>query len=116
MPSLTPLHETYCRIDDRPLSQADVLEGLAQLLSSRLGGAVHHVVFAIQRELLFNFLGINELQSQKLLYLPYVKKFIKLPHKPHNTLVSFCWHQGYATSWMYFLNYIKKSSIRVCIF
>ncbi len=78
MPSLTPLHETYCRIDDRPLSQADVLEGLAQLLSSRLGGAVHHVVFAIQRELLFNFLGINELQSQKLLYLPYVKKIYQI--------------------------------------
>ena len=78
MPSLTPLHETYCRIDDRPLSQADVWEGLAQLLSSRLGGAVHHLVFAIQRELLFNFLGINELQSQKLLYLPYVKKIYQI--------------------------------------
>ena len=78
MPSLTPLHETYCRIDDRPLSQADVLEGLAQLLSSRLGGAVHHLVFAIQREILLNFLGINDLQSQKLMRLPYVKKIYQM--------------------------------------
>ena len=74
MPSLTPLHETYCRIDDYPLSQADVLEGLAQLLNSRLGSAVHHLVFAIQRELLLNFLGMNDLQSQKLMRLSYVKK------------------------------------------
>lgn len=74
MPSLTPLHETYCRIDDRPLSQADVLEGVAQLLSSRLAGGVHHLVFAIQREILFKILGINDLQSQKIMQLPYIKK------------------------------------------
>ena len=29
MPSLTPLHETYCKWDSTPPSQADVLEGLA---------------------------------------------------------------------------------------
>lgn len=74
MPSLTPLHETYCRFDDSPLSQADVLEGLAQLLTSRLGSTMHYVVFAIQREMLMNFLGINDLQSQKIFQLPYIKK------------------------------------------
>ncbi len=31
MPSLTPLHETYCKSERTPPSQADVLEGLAQL-------------------------------------------------------------------------------------
>ena len=38
MPSLTPLHETYCKWDRSPPSQADVLEGTAQLGSTRLTG------------------------------------------------------------------------------
>ena len=77
MPSLTPLHETYCRLDDTPLSQADVLEGLAQLVTSRLGAGIHHVMFAMQREMLLNFLGINDLRSQKLMHLPYMQKMYR---------------------------------------
>ena len=51
MPSLTPLHETYCKWDRTPPSQADVLEGLAQLVSTSLLG-VHDVVQIIHREVL----------------------------------------------------------------
>ncbi|MFU0502887.1 hypothetical protein ACMZ5D_20085, partial [Acinetobacter baumannii] len=40
MPSLTPLHETYCKWDRTPPSQADVLEGLAQLFSTSLNGCL----------------------------------------------------------------------------
>ena len=47
MPSLTPLHETYCKWDSTPPSQADVLEGLAQLVSTSLSG-VHELVQLIQ--------------------------------------------------------------------
>ncbi|MFW2780656.1 hypothetical protein ACN6QF_21225, partial [Acinetobacter baumannii] len=43
MPSLTPLHETYCKWDRTPPSQADVLEGLAQLFSTSLNG-VHELI------------------------------------------------------------------------
>ena len=41
MPSLTPLHETYCKWDRTPPSQADLLEGIAQLVTTRLGDVVH---------------------------------------------------------------------------
>lgn len=77
MPSLTPLHENYCRLDDTPLSQADVLEGLAQLISSRLGAGMQHLMFTMQREMLMNYLGINDLNSQRLMQLPYVKKLYR---------------------------------------
>lgn len=51
MPSLTPLHETYCKWDRTPPSQADVLEGLAQLFSTSLNG-VHELIQVINIEVL----------------------------------------------------------------
>ena len=44
MPSLTPLHETYCKWDHSPPSQADVLEGFAQLVIEILADIVRHTV------------------------------------------------------------------------
>lgn len=46
MPSLTPLHETYCKWDRTPPSQADVLEGLAQLFSTNTGIHVFPVIIS----------------------------------------------------------------------
>lgn len=51
MPSLTPLHETYCKWDRTPPSQADVLEGLAQLFSTSLNG-IHELIQVINIEVL----------------------------------------------------------------
>lgn len=47
MPSLTPLHETYSKWDRTPPSQADVLEGFAQLVSTSLSG-VHELLQLVQ--------------------------------------------------------------------
>lgn len=74
MPSLTPLHETYCKWDRSPPSQADVLEGLAQLMSTRLGSVVHELVQAIQREMLLSIFGVNKQVSKKFQKIPYVEK------------------------------------------
>lgn len=65
MPSLTPLHETYCRWDSTPPSQADVLEGLAQLVSTRLNAVMSEVIQTIQREVLLSVFGMSEQRSQK---------------------------------------------------
>lgn len=65
MPSLTPLHETYCRWDRTPPSQADVLEGLAQLVSTRLNAVMSEVIQTIQREVLLSVFGMSEQRSQK---------------------------------------------------
>ena len=66
MPSLTPLHETYCKWDRRPPSQADVLEGLAQLVSTSLLG-VHDIVQLIYTEVLKSTFGLNDKQSTHFL-------------------------------------------------
>ena len=63
MPSLTPLHETYCKWDRTPPSQADVLEGLAQLVTTRLGDVVQDLIQEIQREILISLFGISEQRS-----------------------------------------------------
>ena len=65
MPSLTPLHETYCRWDRTPPSQADILEGLAQLVSTRLNAVMSEVIQTIQREVLLSVFGMSEQRSQK---------------------------------------------------
>ncbi len=54
MPSLTPLHETYCKWDRTLPSQADVLEWLAQLVTTRLGDVVQDLIQEIQREILIS--------------------------------------------------------------
>ncbi len=72
MTSLTPLHETYCKWDRTPPSQADVLEGLAQLVSTSLWG-VHDIVQIIHHEILKNTLGMSEQQSSRFLRIPQVQ-------------------------------------------
>ncbi|KAA8732104.1 hypothetical protein F4V57_10810 [Acinetobacter qingfengensis] len=65
MPTLTPLHETYCRWDLTPPNQADIFEGLAQLVTVNLLG-IHDVVQLIHREMLLKNLGFNQQRSQWL--------------------------------------------------
>lgn len=80
MPSLTPLHETYCRWDRTPPSQADVLEGLAQLVTTRLGDAVQDLIQLIQREILVSLFGMSEHQSKKIQNIPSIKKFYQFSY------------------------------------
>mgnify|MGYP006360232291 CR=1 FL=1 len=74
MPSLTPLHETYCKWDRTPPSQADLLEGIAQLVTTRLGDVVHDLIQAIQREILISLFGMNETSSKKFLSTRSIEK------------------------------------------
>lgn len=74
MPSLTPLHETYCKWDRTPPSQADVLEGLAQLVSTRLTGVVQDLIQSIQREMLLSIFGLSKQKSLKFQKISYVDK------------------------------------------
>ena len=74
MPSLTPLHETYCRWDDTPPSQADLLEGFAQFLTTpkqNLYGFMHN----IQTELLSSVLGLSEERAQRLQRMCLINQF-----------------------------------------
>ncbi|KJV39769.1 alpha/beta fold hydrolase [Acinetobacter brisouii] len=74
MPSLTPLHETYCRWDDTPPSQADLLEGFAQFLTTpkqNLYGLMHN----IQTELLSSVLGLSEERAQRLQRMCLINQF-----------------------------------------
>lgn len=80
MPSLTPLHETYCKWDRTPPSQADVLEGLAQLLTTRLSDTVQDLVKAIQREVLISLFGMSEQRSKRFQKIPYVEKFYQFSY------------------------------------
>ena len=75
MPSLTPLHETYCKWDRSPPSQADVLEGLAQLVSTPLHQAVQNLIQSLQREMLLSIFGLSKKKSQEFQKKSYVKKF-----------------------------------------
>lgn len=74
MPSLTPLHETYCKWDRSPPSQADVLEGIAQLVSTRLTSVVRELIQTIQNEVLVSVFGLNKKTSQNFQKHPHIKK------------------------------------------
>lgn len=63
MPSLTPLHETYCKFDRSPPSQADFLEGLAQLATSSITG-ITELVQAIHREVILRPFGLSPEQAR----------------------------------------------------
>ena len=73
MPSLTPLHETYCKWDRTPPSQADVLEGLAKLFSTSLNG-VHELIQVINIEVLRNAFGISAQNANNFQKRPSVQK------------------------------------------
>ena len=73
MASLTPLHETYCKWDRTPPSQADLLEGLAQLASTSLTG-IHELVQLVNTEMLHTALGLTEQQSNRFQRLPRVQR------------------------------------------
>ena len=75
MPSLTPLHETYCIWDSTPPSQADLLEGLAQMLTTPLSDAIPDLIQVIQREILNNWFGMSEYRLKKLQKIRYIDKF-----------------------------------------
>ena len=80
MPSLTPLHETYCRWDSTPPNQADVIEGLAQLVTANLLGA-HEAVQLIHREVLLKTLGFTQEQSNRILARPAVQRLFRHGYK-----------------------------------
>lgn len=63
MPSLTPLHETYCKFDRSPPSQADFLEGLAQLATSGITG-ITDIVQTVHREILLKPFGLSREQTR----------------------------------------------------
>lgn len=78
MPSLTPLHETYSRWDRTPPSQADVLEGIAQLVSTPINGVVRELIQSIQREIAFNLFGLSLNRVQQLQKKSYIQNFYQL--------------------------------------
>lgn len=80
MPSLTPLHETYCKWDRSPPSQADVLEGLAQLFSTPLSNVVQNLIQALQREMLLSIFGMSKKKSQELQRKSFVKKLYQFSY------------------------------------
>ena len=79
MPSLTPLHETYCKWDRTPPSQADVLEGLAQLFSTSLNG-VHELIQVINIEVLKNAFGISAQNAKNFQKRPFVQKLYQFSY------------------------------------
>ena len=79
MPSLTPLHETYCKWDRTPPSQADVLEGFAQLVSTSLSG-VHELLQLVQTEVLRTTLGLSAQKARNLQKLPQLQKFYQFSY------------------------------------
>ena len=74
MASLTPLHETYCKWDRSPPSQADVLEGLAQLVSTPLNSVVQDLIQSLQREVLLSVFGLSKQKAKRFQARPYVEK------------------------------------------
>ena len=80
MPSLTPLHETYCRWDRTPLSQADVLEGLAQLVTMRFSDVVQELIKSIQREILMSVFGLSEKNSKTFQNIPYIVRLYQMSY------------------------------------
>lgn len=86
MPSLTPLHETYCKWDRTPPSQADVLEGLAQLFSTSLNG-VHELIQVINIEVLKNAFGISAQNAKNFQNGPLSKRHISFLMVPYKNMV-----------------------------
>lgn len=86
MPSLTPLHETYCKWDRSPPSQADVLEGLAQLVSTPINHALQNLIQSLQREVLLSVFGMSKRASRELQKKSYVQKFSQFSY---DTLLSY---------------------------
>lgn len=80
MPSLTPLHETYCKWDRTPPSQADLLEGLAQLVTTRFSDVVQELIKTIQREILMSIFGLSEQNSKKFQNIPYITKLYQMSY------------------------------------
>lgn len=74
MASLTPLHETYCKWDRSPPSQADVLEGLAQLVSTPFTSVVQDLIQSLQREVLLSVFGLSKQRAKRFQARPYVEK------------------------------------------
>ena len=72
MPSLTPLHETYCRWDSTPPNQADVIEGLAQLVTLNLSG-IHEFVKMLHGEVVLKTLGLSQSQTEEVLDQDFVQ-------------------------------------------
>ncbi len=80
MPSLTPLHETYCKWDHSPPSQADLLEGLAQLFSTRLGSVVQDLIQVMQREMLLSIFGVSTKKSKQIQDTAYINTVYQLTY------------------------------------
>ena len=89
MPSLTPLHETYCKWDRSPPSQADLLEGIAQLVSTRLNGVVQDLIQALQREMLLSIFGLS---TQKTKAFQKSKRIQKIYQFAFGTLQNYGSH------------------------
>ena len=62
MPSLTPLHENYCKFDHSPPSQADFMEGLSQLATSSVTG-VAEIVQEIHRHIFLQYFSLTRRQA-----------------------------------------------------
>ena len=77
MPSLTPLHETYCKWDRSPPSQADLLEGSAQLVSAHLGGVIQDFIQTLHREILLSIFGVSTRTTKAFQKTPRIQKFYK---------------------------------------
>ncbi len=80
MPSLTPLHETYCKWDRSPPSQADVLEGLAQLVSTPLNSVVKDLIQTMQREILLSMFGLSTQKTKKFQKTAQIDKIYQLAY------------------------------------
>lgn len=78
MPSLTPLHENYCKLQNTPLSQADLLEGIAQLLSGHLCEFTDKIFLELQHDIFSNFLKINEKHHANLESSSFLSKLHQL--------------------------------------
>jgi len=80
MPSLTPLHEPYCTIQQAPPTQGDLLEGFAQLATSSIYG-VTEIVQAIHREVVLRPLGLHTAKHQALLQKGFTGQLYGLAKK-----------------------------------
>lgn len=75
MRSLTPLHETYCKWDRTPPSQADLLEGVAQVVSKPFNNVARELIQTIQHEVISSVFGISKNKSKKLKNNSNIQKF-----------------------------------------
>lgn len=82
MPSLTPLHETYCKWDRT--YQTDLLEGLAQLVTMRFSDVVHDLIPNIQRELLISILVWVNKDHKNFVKIPSIAKLYQFSYETFN--------------------------------